>query len=342
MKKLSILLSLLFITPLFAQEIMVVDNSGAEPSGESIFTNLQEAIDYSVPGDVIQIYPSPYSYGSVNIHGKVGITLVGLGFNAGADSRISSYDTILENLDIRNSSNIVIRGLQIRGSLGITIGTVANTDSENIVIKESVLSKLDIDRVSRLIVSHSMIYESLNTAESYSMDLHFSNCIINPTALNLIYNSSFEHNLFYGSLVSGAIRNSIFKNNLFVNLSYSNENVSWVDKNLSFYNNFSTIDLDFESGSNSGSNNTVSSQLIQQIFSDRDIDNDIKQWDLGWDLESNNQDVQNSAEDGTHIGPTGGLLPLKKSMYSLPMIHSISMPSVSRYGGEIEVTIKFN
>lgn len=332
---------MLAITPVMAQNVKVVDNTGTGPSGESIYASLQLAIDDANPGDIIQILPSPHSYGSANIHGVDGLTLIGLGFNAGADSRVSSYDTILENLDIRNSSNIQIRGLQIRGSLGITIGIVATSDSENILIKESVISKLDIDRVQRLMVSHSYIYEALSTAESYSMDLEFSNCIINPTALNLIYNVSFNHNLFYGSLISGAVRNSMFKNNLFVNLSYSNDNVSWADKNLSFYNNFSTIDLDVEEGSNNGEANIFSNELIQQIFTDRDIDNDITEWDLGWDFISNNANVLDSADDGTNVGPTGGIKPLQKSMYSLPMIHSISMPSVARYGGEIEVKLKF-
>ncbi|MGB0348197.1 MAG: hypothetical protein ACPGGA_11970, partial [Balneolaceae bacterium] len=64
MKKLTIWLVLMAITPVMAQNVKVVDNTGTGPSGESIYTSLQLAIDDANPGDIIQIFPSPHSYGS--------------------------------------------------------------------------------------------------------------------------------------------------------------------------------------------------------------------------------------------------------------------------------------
>lgn len=101
---LTILLSQVTI----AQTVHTVDN---RPESGAMYTSLQTAINTAVAGDIIQIHPSPTSYGNIAFNKT--LTLVGVGHNPTNANGIKS--TVLNITLSGITTNSIIQGLHITG-----------------------------------------------------------------------------------------------------------------------------------------------------------------------------------------------------------------------------------
>ena len=97
-----------------AQTTWVADNNVGAPTGPSVFSTIQEAMDAAADGDIVQVQPSPFAYGSVTIRTK-NITLMGIGFNVDKETPLSSSmnDIYLSNSAANDSDadGVIIKGL---------------------------------------------------------------------------------------------------------------------------------------------------------------------------------------------------------------------------------------
>ena len=77
---LTIVILLMTVVAIQAQTIRVVDNNPNAPSGENVFSTIQEAHDAADPGDILHIVGSNTTYASANL--SKSLTILGDGMNA--------------------------------------------------------------------------------------------------------------------------------------------------------------------------------------------------------------------------------------------------------------------
>ena len=99
MKTLVLFLLTLFSISVSGQTIWVADNNFNAPTGTNVFSTIQAAVNAAAPGDIIQVQPSPNTYGNVTID-KQNLTLMGIGFNVDKDIPLTS---IVGNITLTNT-----------------------------------------------------------------------------------------------------------------------------------------------------------------------------------------------------------------------------------------------
>ncbi len=347
MKKiLFLLIAVLATQTTTAQNILIVDNTDKNPSGSNYYSDLQEAIDAALSGDIIYVMPSPNSYGNVEIQDLEGLTLIGLGYNTSAINKNFNYGSELGTIDVDNSSNLVFKGLQIN-NLSLDNGNTTEPSS-TIVVNGSVVGGINANFVQGLTVSHSYI-ESFSLSNEDNTAVIFRRCIINPAGSSIsdykdIRNSNFHNSIFFDFTVR-SISNSTFKNNIFLKTQryqYPDHRIQEIaDNNNTFLNNFFDITLPLNEGSNFAENNVVNEALNPtDIFADTAVSNSTNVFDMNWDVTPKLSSLLNAGTDGTHIGPSGGVGTYSNSLFSLPFVYDIIIPTEIKAGEDIEVTIK--
>ena len=132
--KITILFGLLSLFS-FSQTVHTVDNR--DQSGGQ-FTDLQAAVDAASPGDIIQVLPSPDSYGSIDVTET--LTIMGLGHNpANTNGEVAK----IQNIRLKgNSAGSEIKGLQISTINAGTASNSVNLDDMHI-INNRITSKIE-------------------------------------------------------------------------------------------------------------------------------------------------------------------------------------------------------
>ena len=110
-----------------AQNTFIADNNFNAPTGTKVFSTIQAAVNAASPGDIIQVQPSPTTYGNVSINIS-NLTLMGIGFNVDKDIPLTSNmgDIILTNASDNgtDADGTIIKGLNFRYLLpGTNTGT---------------------------------------------------------------------------------------------------------------------------------------------------------------------------------------------------------------------------
>lgn len=342
MKKILFLLIAVLATQMTtAQNILIVDNTEVTPAGDNYFTSLQTAIDAAVSGDIIHVMPSPISYGNVDIEDKERLTLIGLGYNTSAINKNFNFGSELGTIDVDNSSNLVFKGLQISS---LFLDNPNTTEpSSTIVVQGSVLGAINAGFVQGLTVSNSYI-DLITLSNNDNTAIIFRRCIINPAGSSErdIRNGNFHNSIFF-DLNIGSISNSTFKNNIFLKTTHFGSDPTRViaDNNNTFLNNFFDITLPLNEGSNFAENNVVNEALNPtDILADTAVSNSTNVFDLNWDVTPKLSSLLNAGTDGTNIGPSGGVGTYSNSLFSLPFVYDIIVPTEVKVGEDIEVTIK--
>lgn len=341
MKKILFLLIAVLATQVTtAQNILIVDRSETSPSGDNYYSDLQEAIISSADGDIIYVMPNVNSYGNIEIHNQFNLTIIGAGYNVAAASLDRPYHSRILNLEMRNSHNITLKGLYINGAGGFEIGNALESESTNILIDETFIARLDIDRANNITISNSFIYSSFGTSSSRSENISVLNSVLRVSQFSTVYNSSLENCLITGASLSTTVGSSIFKNNIFANNSTTSEGPIWASNNNTFINNFTTTPISYNDGSNTGSGNIELIMGLDGIFADDSVRADVD-WSSDWLLTPEHELIIIGGSDGTDIGPTGGANPMDGSpIFSLPTIYELRIPTEVKAGEDIEVTIK--
>ena len=109
----SLFLVIVCLSAATAQTTWVADNNFNAPTGPNVFSTVQQAVDAASAGDIVQVQPSPTTYGNVNIDKQ--LTLMGIGFNVDKEiPLLSNMGSIALRNNIDNTSDsdgTIITGL---------------------------------------------------------------------------------------------------------------------------------------------------------------------------------------------------------------------------------------
>jgi hypothetical protein len=217
MKTLKITILCGFMTMMgFSQTVLTVDNR--DQSGGQ-FTSVQAAIDAASANDIIQILPSPTSYGNFTINKK--LTLVGLGHNpVNVGGEVATMSLIRF---INNSAGSELKGLVISN---ISIGTSTTSPNQsNISIRNCRISSISGSGSSTPNLSDGWILEgnyitSNIVPQMNSNNWQIRNNFIRGSIVNINNTCIITNNIFFTPSTSATFFSNAFgplvNNNMFL------------------------------------------------------------------------------------------------------------------------------
>ena len=359
MKKL-LLLSFTVIASLsvsLAQTIYTADNNPGAIGGANTFTGptaLTDAIAAATAGDIIHVVRSSTDYGTITIDKQ--LSIFGIGLNPDTDGNERSIvSTVL--IDDPVASGTRISGLRITNQLGLggTTGVLSNLLIENSRIRW--IQHLSVNTtLSNIIIRNNVIGSGFTTTEE-KIDLlagAISNIII---ANNVLYVSTFPHgvitarngtsienNLFIGNGIGSAslyyafenFNGNSVKNNIFFLLR---PHAIGSFNNNTFENNitYNTAADAFSTANGNISQNNIEAQdpLMTNVPFGGSIDYSTFDPTL-----LGGSPAIGSGEGGTDMGVFGGPAPMKLSGTLIPLIQSLTLPSMILKGTDLPVQIK--
>jgi hypothetical protein len=323
---------------------------------------LQDAIDTSVPGDIIQVIPSPDDYGNVTINtANAGISIFGIGFIPDKDwPAKSSVNQILVY-----ASNIRISGLRVTsfiqiGQTSTVSQTISNISTENSDIN-FISSSADTDFVG----SNILIRNCFVSLASNNTAISLSNRISNSVITNCIIGGATATTTGVGSIICH--NSGVIKNNVFFGDGETNKNAFSTIENCTVSNNIffgrepqavNLVNVTFNNNVSVGAdNNTLPPKTTDGITGNNNFttltdatlvfdDPAIvigDTWDFNWvpTLSATNAAILlDAGTDGTNIGPTGSTLGWDPTGVPLPLIQSVISSEVIKQGDNLDVTIK--
>ena len=354
--KRSILLSFILFAAFgaWAQTTRIANCQPGATGGVNVYTGataLQDAINASVTGDIIQVIAGTVSAGNVTIAGK-GLTILGVGLNPG---KVLGTRSLVGNITLNSGSS----GTRISGlHMGILFLAQAagGYNISNLLVENSELSAVTAfsgtNSVGNMIVRNCIFLSapgfSSNPVIEYftNSGIVISNNIIRDrhTTAGTVKGDGLTimNNLFYGNGTAGyvfyTLTNSTVQNNIFARISGA-VGASAGNTGNSFKNN-----LVFGSGDNTFTNGTNGNSSTGHIVADPLMVN-LPATNATW-VYTNDITLQTGSValdaglDGTNIGPTGGITPYDVEGTLLPLIQSIDMPSVVTKGTDLQVNVK--
>lgn len=369
MRILASLFTLLVISSVSAQNILVADNNPNAPTGPHVYNTLQAAVDAATPGDIIHVIPSSTSYdGTTDIFiTQNDISIYGIGFFPQKDGpqvatvdafQISANNVRISGLKITNNvyfghvlgsySGITIENSEIRNINSNTSGSLTYS---NILVRGCILNRdggdatpaLDFsDRINQSVVSNTIIvgYRA-NTTTNYDDVVArngtiFKNCIfygngrLDKPTFGQFTNNTVSNCIFFGKYPGS--NGALFENNVF------NNNVAVGSQNI-------TLPPPGTGSGNAGTGNFTAVTDSSTIFTDANIfipasNSGTLLWSYLWNAEVANVALQNSGTDGTDIGIKGGTIPFSQSGTPLPLVKRLIIPEVIKQGDNLNATIE--
>jgi hypothetical protein len=361
-KKFILAFGLLIMTSLArAQTLYVANNNPGANAGTNVFTGvnaIRDAFTASVAGDIIYVVPSPTTYGSLNI--THGITIFGVGIrpskDLGAKSLIGLVNIDADNVRLSGLINSTGSSDEIR--LGWNTATGVNIDGitiENCRISRVLMTSGFTSTVSNLLIRNNVItgngslathvllnttanaiitnnimteggsgpmIRALNATITYNVFAHTGN----ENSFDAVNDCIFDHNIFYGVRVDIPIGST--GNSWTNNLSYGNTTDS--------FNVFNVTDNGNNDVAAPGSNIESVGGSNDPLFVNFPL---TSAWNDSYDLalQGGSPALNVNGED---IGPSGGATPFDFEGNILPLIQSVTVPSVIPLGTDLPVTIK--
>ena len=359
MKRLTLLNLALFVAvTAFAQTTRIVNNNPGATGGVNVYTGataLQNAIDASTSGDILQIVPGTVSNGNVTITNK-SLTILGVGLDPqkGLGTRSLAGDI---NLVGAGSSGFRISGvhfLRLLPNISCSSAwTIANILVENCQFN-SVQMLNNVCAIGNTIVRNCVI----NSHQGFSsgpqaFEIFISSGVVitnniirgHSTTAGTIYGNglTIQNNLFWGAgthYVFTGLTNSVVQNNIFARISPSVTPCGNCTGNT-FYNNvvFGSADNTFTNGTNG--NSSTGHVVADPLLTNVPVQPANSSWIYTYDVNLlTGSPANNTGLDGTDIGPTGGMIPFDEEGTLLPLIESVNMPAVVTKGIDLEVNIK--
>lgn len=217
-------LTLLTIS-VYGQTVWVADNNFNAPSGANVKLTIQAAVDAASPGDIIQIQPSPTTYGSVSID-IPNLTLMGIGFNVNKDIPLTSNMgsiTLTNNLsNTSDADGTIIKGLNFT-LLSPGLNTGPSYLLENILIQNCQLQYIytptSYSSIDGLEVRDCYITSNITS----SSGIYFSR----PATNVIIRNNLLLFGIAFVSTTPGSniITNNIIYDGIYVNAGSANTKI---------------------------------------------------------------------------------------------------------------------
>ncbi len=351
MKKfLAISIALLFASSIQAQTTFIVNNNPGAVLGVNVHTNFNAAQTAASDGDIIYIVPSGTQYGTLNITKE--ITVFGIGLYPDNQTSITSD---VPNIII-NASNVRISGIKTTfvTSNGNSIKiqpNVVNTTIDNCYFK-----KFDANEtgIANIIIQNCVITENSNHAADGLVNFHtstpnikISNNIVfanqNVSQFGVFYSlnaATIENNLFIGPTsgstrrIIGSITNCSIKNNIFYGVNTTPRS-TFTGNDIDYNLTFDGASNSFAAGNTIGPNNKINQDPMFVNVPYTTI------WSINYDVSlMPGSPAIGGGEDGTDIGLTGGGVPFDPTATSLPIIQSLSAPSMISQGSLLPVKVK--
>lgn len=213
-----------------AQNTLTADNNFNAPTGPNMFTTIQAAVNAASDGDIVQVQPSPNTYGSVSIDRQ--ITLMGIGFNVDKDiPLISSMGNIYltNNADgTSDADGTIIKGLNV-ARIYLANNTGPAFTLQNILIENCQITYLFSSNSGYSPIDGLEIRDCYITSNSSNIGIWFYMPTTNVIIRNnlIFYNIAFlsgtpgsnliSNNILYGRIrVSASGVNTTIQNNNFI------------------------------------------------------------------------------------------------------------------------------
>lgn len=226
MKNLLILLLMLEGQSVLAQEVWVANNNFNAPTGTHIFSTIQAAVDAAAAGDVVQVQPSPNTYGNASIDKQ--LTLMGIGFNVDKDIPLQSMMgsiTLTNNLDnTSDADGTIIKGLNFTILYpGFNTGPAYTLD--NILVRNCQLQYIYSQNVSSYSgVTNLEVRDCYLTASVSGYSIYFADKLSNAIIRNNLLADGIAITYSF-SPASNIITNNIIYGGIYVNVAGSNTTI---------------------------------------------------------------------------------------------------------------------
>ena len=333
--------------------IISVNNNAAAGAD---YTSLQTAIDSADAGDIIYLYPSPTSYGSVSIAKP--LTLYGPGFDLQQNPSLSVQSTfgnaIISNIILSSGADGgLIQGCQISQ---ITASSVNNYQ----VYRNKITNRLEFSNGANVKISSNFFTAGyVGSNRSHTTLTYIQSAIIS----NNIYSNwdQFGSNQFASgsncnsrtdNLAVGASSGVVIENNYFRDRIIANDCL--IKNNIFFHStdawNGGSCDYPIIGSGYQATNNVLNYGRDYGSTNQSGIHRDsvflgypsIGQYsfDSRYQL-SPNSPARGAGVNGVDCGPFGGEEPYQLSgLPPIPLIYEIDAPATGTAAGGLQVTIK--
>lgn len=212
-----------------AQTTWVADNNFNAPTGLNVFPTIQEAVDAASDGDVVQVQPSPTTYGNVSVNKQ--LTLMGIGFNVDKElpllSNMGSITLTNNGGGASDADGTIIQGLDFTQLFaGFNTGSafvlenvlVQNCQFQYLVNDISTYSPIDGFEIRDCYLYGSIIGYSVLFRRSAANVIIRNNLILNPIGFQSTASSNeVTNNILYdGIQVNADGTNTTILNNYFI------------------------------------------------------------------------------------------------------------------------------
>ena len=339
--------------------IYTADNNPGAIGGVNVFTGataLQDAITAAIAGDIIHVTRSSMDYGSITIDKQLNI--FGIGLNPDTDGSERSIVGVVTIADPATSGTR-ISGLHI--PIGLNLGGVAGVLSNILIENCNILRIQHISTITtditNLIIRNNVLGSGFGAGSDETIDLianFHSNVII---ANNVIYGTSSNANGFINANNSTSVENNIFsgsdsndnafetfngntvKNNIFLRVAPRSPVAvanNTFEYNLSF--TCATRCNFYSTGGNTQAFNLVD---VDPLLANAPLNNAIDFATFNPTLNTvTPSPAIGAGEGGTDMGVFGGPAPMKLSGTLIPLIQSLTLPSMILKGTDLPVQIK--
>ena len=351
----------------FSQTIYKVDSNPNAPTGDHVYTDLQDCIDAATDGDIIQIIPAVAHYGDVKIDKE--LHLVGSGWvsdnQSGANTKVN---TIIFESNTSNGSTL--NGLTFAstysypitfGELNAPLDTLKDVEIYN--CKVAGIKQLDNcpiknitirNNIFAILISNNGATETLNfqVSDGATENLLITNNVILRSrytwgygfpAMRVANQTIITNNLFISSAGLknfSHLRNCFVTNNVFYGASASSSSSSYgnvFSNNLSYScaTSCALPPISTAIPANSGSGNLINSDplytTITATYTSYNINNDYSISEFS--------PLIDAGTDGTDIGIMGGQFPFVnyKNLRGVPYIHQMAVPGLIMESQDIEL-----
>ena len=339
--------------------IYTADNNPGAIGGVNVFlgpTALVGAIAAAVDDDIIHVVRSSLNYGTITIDKRLNI--FGIGLNPDTDGNERSIVGTVTIADPA-ASGTRISGLHIPTilNLGGVAGVLSNILIENCnILRIQHISTITTD-ITNLIIRNNVLGSGFGAGSDETIDLianFHSNVII---ANNVIYGTSNNDNGFINANNSTSVENNIFSGSDSNDNAFETFNGNTVKNNiflrvaprarLAVVNNTFEYNLSFSCATRcsflSTGGNTEAFNLVgvDPLLANAPLNNaiDFATFDPTLDPGAPSLAI-GAGEGGTDMGVFGGPAPMKLSGTLIPLIQSLTLPSMVLKGTDLPVQIK--
>jgi|AntRauTorckE5430_2_1112549.scaffolds.fasta_scaffold18729_1 hypothetical protein len=206
----SIFFVFFFTLSVFAQNIITVDNSTA--AADSDYTSIDSAIANANIDDIIMVYGSPISYGTVTVNKRVKIIGVGYYLTENPNTQTTGSEAVIQNIYFQ-------AGASGASLIGMYLSSTTSIQEDNIFLQRCRLNSVYIYNRNGIIIDQCISGPIRNESGGSTTGLTVSNSSISAiysasnTSTNIV-SGTFLNNIFT-HVGTSLPKNSIYKNNIF-------------------------------------------------------------------------------------------------------------------------------